>query len=82
MNDYLPDHTAAIQATGYPGSIEYKPIAYCDSCKQEVYRGERMYRFEGDKLCPECFRDIVMDMPLDQLAAQMSVDIITPEVES
>lgn len=29
--------------------------AYCEKCRQEVYRGEARFQWEGRWLCPDCF---------------------------
>ena len=50
------------------------PAAWCERCRQEVYSGETMYRWEGQWLCPECFRDAVNNADLWTLAADMGLD--------
>lgn len=51
--------------------------AYCDKCRQEVYHGEARYRWEGQWLCPECFREAIDRTSLAQLALELRLDTET-----
>lgn len=51
----------------------------CEECGQEVWEGEKMYFYDGTLYCPECFRTVVDDMSLDDLAAEMGVDVVPIE---
>ena len=48
--------------------------AWCDKCRQEVYGGETMYLWEGQWICPECFRDALNSTDLWTLAADMGLE--------
>ena len=48
----------------------------CEACGQEVWEGETMYLHEGTLYCPECFRTLVDDMDLNDLAGEMGVRVI------
>lgn len=37
-------------------------------CGCEVYEGEKIYEWDGKRLCPDCFRDLINDLPLEELA--------------
>lgn len=50
------------------------PAAWCDKCRQEIYHGETRYRWEGQWLCPECFRDALNSTDLWTLAADMGLE--------
>ena len=39
-----------------------RPAGRCGRCGGEVYRGERVYRWRGEKLCLECFQDAVCSL--------------------
>lgn len=47
---------------------------YCEKCRQEVYGGETMYLWEGQWMCPECFRDALNNTDLWTLAADMGLE--------
>ena len=53
------------------------PAAWCERCRQEVYSGETMYRWEGQWLCPECFREAIERTSLAQLALELRLDTET-----
>ena len=53
------------------------PAAWCDRCRQEVYRGEARYRWENQWLCPECFREAIDRTSLAQLALELRLDTET-----
>ena len=38
---------------------EEVPAAFCRRCRGEVYRGETLYFWEGQPICPDCFRLVV-----------------------
>lgn len=50
------------------------PSCYCEKCRQEVYGGETMYLWEGQWMCPECFRIALNLEPLDQLALELGIE--------
>ena len=31
------------------------PFCLCERCQGEVYCGEKLYRWDGKRLCPDCF---------------------------
>lgn len=47
----------------------------CEECGQRVYEGEVMYFYDGTMYCPECFRTVIDDMSLDDIAHEMGVYI-------
>lgn len=51
-----------------------EPSCYCEKCRQEVYGGETMYLWEGQWMCPECFRDALNSTDLWTLAADMGLE--------
>ena len=51
------------------------PAAWCDKCRQEVYHGEARYRWEGQWLCPDCFRAALEAADLGQLALEMGLEV-------
>ena len=36
---------------------EEQPVCRCAGCGGEVYEGERLTRYEGVWVCPDCFAD-------------------------
>lgn len=39
------------------------------ACGHEIYEGETLFEFEGNTYCPDCFREKIDDMELEELAA-------------
>ena len=33
------------------------PLAYCDQCESEQYKGDTLYAWEGIKICGECVEE-------------------------
>lgn len=40
------------------GQLE-APVGLCPGCQGEVYHGERLTRWEGQWICPDCFEERV-----------------------
>ena len=51
------------------------PAAYCRQCGGEVYAGERLYIWEGRRLCSDCFRAALNAADLDQLALELGLEV-------
>lgn len=50
-------------------SQQDRPSARCGRCRGEVYRGERMYAFEGRFLCSDCMESLFGAMTTREKAA-------------
>jgi len=50
------------------------PVSWCDKCRQEVYRGDARYQWEGRWLCPDCFRAAV-NKALNECPEQVALEL-------
>lgn len=41
----------------------------------EIYEGENGYEWEGELLCPDCFKEKVAAMSLEEWAEILNVDV-------
>ncbi len=46
----------------------------CDCCGQEVWEGETLYEWDGEWICPDCFKDKVSEYSLDEIAKLIGSD--------
>ena len=44
------------------------PDCVCDECGNWFYGDERIYISNGRKLCPECFREELSELSIEELA--------------
>ena len=44
------------------------PDCVCDECENWFYGDERIYISNGRKLCPECFREELSELSIEELA--------------
>lgn len=50
------------------------PAGTCQRCRGEIYPGERVYRWEGRGLCPDCFKAVVSAL-LEASPALVAADL-------
>ena len=36
---------------------EEQPLFFCDECNGDIYKGDSIYRIDGDKICYDCLHD-------------------------
>ena len=75
--DYVPDHTAHIQRTGYPlGGMECadNELPICARCGQEIGWQEKAYHLEDGWVCEDCLAEDLDDMGLESLAMSLGID--------
>lgn len=46
------------------------------SCGHECYHGEKLYMWENESLCPDCFLDKVRELSIDELAELLEVETV------
>ena len=44
-------------------------------CGHSIYKGEKMYEWDGKWLCPDCFLEKVEEMTLDEIAELLNVEV-------
>lgn len=54
--------------SGYGFPDEPLPIAYCDKCGMEMYRGDVVFEWDTDRICPECLLEVVQGLTLAEKA--------------
>lgn len=69
----IPDHPeiACALATGYPHPVkEY--FVNCEDCGNELTGMDKVFDYDGDPLCEECFRERLMeDMSMEEIAEKL-----------
>lgn len=53
------------------------PVCLCERCRGEVYCGEMLYKYEGRRICPDCFQEKIehwVHVRPQQVAAALGVD--------
>lgn len=45
-------------------------------CGHECYAGEKLYMWENESLCPDCFLDKVRELSIDELAELLEVETV------
>lgn len=69
----IPDHPVIrnMEATGYPHPVkEY--VANCEDCGEELTGTDKVFDYDGDPLCEECFRERLMeDMSMEEIAEKL-----------
>lgn len=69
----IPDHPVirSMEATGYPQLVRGS-VVYCTDCNTELTDEDKVFDYDGDALCEDCFRDRLMeDMSADDLAGKL-----------
>lgn len=69
----IPEHPVirSMEATGYPHLVrEY--MVHCEDCGEELVAEDRVFDYDGDALCENCFRDRLMeDMGMEEIAEKL-----------
>ena len=55
------------------------PDCVCDECGNWFYGDERIYISNGRKLCPECFREELSELSIEELAGLVGAEKTTAE---
>ena len=55
------------------------PDCVCDECGNWFYGDERIYISNGRKLCPECFREELSELSIEELADYVGAEKTTAE---
>ena len=55
------------------------PDCVCDECENWFYGDERIYISNGRKLCPECFREELSELSIEELADLVGAEKTTAE---
>ena len=55
------------------------PDCVCDECGNWFYGDERIYISNGRKLCPECFREELSELSIEELADLVGAEKTTAE---
>ena len=55
------------------------PDCVCDECGNWFYGDERFYISNGRKLCPECFREELSELSIEELADLVGAEKTTAE---
>lgn len=55
------------------------PDCVCDECGDWFYGDERIYISNGRKLCPECFREELSELSIEELADLVGAEKTTAE---
>ena len=71
MSYYLPEQP--IEPRDPP------PDCVCDECGSWFYGDERIYISNGRKLCPECFREELSELSIEELADYVGAEKTTAE---
>ena len=71
MSYYLPEQP--IEPRDPP------PDCVCDECGNWFYGDERIYISNGRKLCPECFREELSELFIEELADLVGAEKTTAE---
>ena len=71
MSYYLPEQP--IEPRDPP------PDCVCDECGSWFYGDERIYISNGRKLCPECFREELSELSIEELADLVGAEKTTAE---
>lgn len=56
-----------------------EPDCICDECGNWFYGDERIYISNGRKLCPECFREELSELSIEELADYVGAEKTTAE---
>lgn len=71
MSYYLPEQPLEPR--------EPLPDCVCDECENWFYGDERIYISNGRKLCPECFREELSELSIEELADYVGAEKTTAE---
>ena len=71
MSYYLPERPLEPR--------EPLPDCVCDECENWFYGDERIYISNGRKLCPECFREELSELSIEELADLVGAEKTTAE---
>ena len=71
MSYYLPERPLEPR--------EPLPDCVCDECGSWFYGDERIYISNGRKLCPECFREELSELSIEELADYVGAEKTTAE---
>lgn len=55
---------------------EEKYIYGGKGCMHEIYAGENAYVWDGELLCPDCFKEKIEELTLEELAFILDVEIV------
>ena len=55
------------------------PDCVCDECGSWFYGDEQIYISNGRKLCPECFREELSELSIEELADLVGAEKTTAE---
>ena len=55
------------------------PDCVCDECGNWFYGDEKIYISNGRKLCPECFREELSELSIEELADYVGAEKTTAE---
>lgn len=45
-------------------------------CGHEVYEGEHLIEWQGKQICPDCFKEDILDLPVWELAALLGASSV------
>ena len=71
MSYYLPERSLEPR--------EPLPDCVCDECGNWFYGDEKIYISNGRKLCPECFREELSELSIEELADYVGAEKTTAE---
>jgi len=55
------------------------PLAFCERCQGELYQNEIVYLWEGQALCPACFRTAIRR--LAETSLPLLADLLGTEIQ-
>ena len=55
------------------------PDCICQECDGWFYGDDVMYISNGRRLCPDCFREEINDLPTEELAELIGAEVINAE---
>lgn len=56
----------------------HTPVCLCERCQGEVWCGEKLYKWEGRRLCPDCFQEKIehwVHLRPQQVAAALNIEM-------
>ena len=71
MSYYLPEQPLEPR--------EPLPDCICDECGSWFYGDERIYISDGQRLCPDCFREELSELSIEELADLVGAEKTTAE---
>lgn len=70
----IPEHpqVARALATGYPEPIP--DSIFCEECSHEFEADDKVYLYDGERLCENCCRERIMeDFDVEQIAEALQI---------